>query len=346
MAGGRGGVAHAFSRSPFTEMKYRRLGKSGPHVSALAMGRGATPIRFGEPMEQAFNETIARAIDLGLNFFDSSDAYWGSRHEVLLGRALKGRRDRVMISSKFGNIDLPDGKKAVNGRPEYIPGACEASLKRLGVEVIDVYFLHRVDNSVPIEDTIGAMARLVEQGKVRWLGICEASAETLRRAQRAHPLAALQTEYSLWARDVERSILPACRELGISFMAYAPLGRGLLTGRVKTVDDLPPGDRRRGHPRFLPENLARNVALVKELEAVAARNKASAAQIALAWLLARGEDVIPIPGTNHVQNLEQNVAALGLVLNGSELERLSEVFALGAGAGERYNPGLMKKWGI
>jgi aryl-alcohol dehydrogenase-like predicted oxidoreductase len=327
-------------------MKYRRLGRNSPLVSAIGMGRGASPIRFGEPLEQAFNETIARAIDLGINFFDSSDAYWGSRHEVLLGRALKGRRDRVIVSSKFGNIDLPDGKKAVNGRPDYIPSACEASLKRLGVDVIDVYFLHRVDTSVPIEDTIGAMARLVEQGKVRWLGVCEASADTLRRAHRTHPLAALQTEYSLWARDVERSILPACRELGISFMAYAPLGRGLLTGRIKAVDDLPPDDRRRRHPRFQPENLARNVALVKELEAVAARNKASAAQVALAWLLAHGDHVVPIPGTNHARNLEQNVAAVELELPASDLERLSEVFTVGAGAGERYNPRLMEKWGI
>lgn len=327
-------------------MKYRRLGKDGPEISAIGMGRGAAPIQFGDPLEQSFNETIARAIDLGINFFDSSDAYWGSRHEVLLGRALKGKRDRVMVSSKFGNIDLPDGKKAVNGRPDYIPGACEASLKRLGVDVIDFYFLHRVDTSVPIEDTIGAMARLIEQGKVRWLGVCEAAADTLRRAQRTHPLALLQTEYSLWARDVERSVLPACRELGVSFMAYAPLGRGLLTGRVKAVDDLPPGDRRRRHPRFQPDNLARNVALVRELEAVAARNKASAAQVAIAWLLSRGEDVIPIPGTSHVRNLEQNVAAVELALPPSELEHLSEVFAIGAGAGERYNPGMMEKWGI
>lgn len=310
------------------------------------MGRGAAPIRFGDPLEQAFNETVARAIDLGVNFFDSSDAYWGSRHEVLLGRALMGRRDRVMISSKFGNIDLPDGKKAVDGRPDYIPGACEASLKRLGVDVIDIYFLHRMDYSVPIEDTIGAMARLVEQGKVRWLGVCEAPADMLRRAHRTHPLLTLQTEYSLWARDVERSILPACRELGISFMAYAPLGRGLLTGRIKAVDDLPSGDRRRRHPRFQPENLARNVALVKELEAVAQRNDASAAQVALAWLLAQGDDVIPVPGTSHVRNLEQNVAAVELRLPRSDLDHLSRVFAIGAGAGERYNPGLMEKWGI
>jgi len=327
-------------------MKYRHLGKHGPQISAIGMGRGTTPVRFGEPLEQAFKETIARALNLGINFFDSSDAYWGSRHEVLLGRALGRERGRVMISSKFGNIDLPDGKKALNGRPDYIPGACEASLKRLGTDVIDVYFLHRVDTAVPIEDTIGAMARLVEQGKVRWLGICEASAETLRRAHSVHPLVALQTEYSLWARDVERSILPACRELGISFMAYAPLGRGLLTGRVKTVEDLPSGDRRRSHPRFQPENLARNVALVEALETVAARNQASASQVAIAWLLSQGDDVIPIPGTNHGQNLEQNVAAIDLDLGLPELERLDEIFVIGAGAGERYNPRLMEKWGI
>lgn len=327
-------------------MKYRRLGKNGPRVSAIGMGRGAQAVRFGEPLEQSFNEAITRAIDLGVNFFDSSDSYWGSRHEVLLGRALKGRRGEVMIVSKFGNIDLPDGKKAVNGRPDYIPGACEASLKRLGVATIDVYFLHRMDFSVPIEDTIGAMARLVEQGKVRWLGLCEASAETLERAHRTHPLAALQTEYSLWARGVEPSIMPTCVKLGISFMAYAPLGRGLLTGRIKAVDDLAPNDRRRRHPRFQPENLARNVVLVKELEAVAARNKASAAQVALAWLLARGEHVIPIPGTNHVRNLEQNVAAVDLTLPPPDLERLSEVFAIGAGAGARYNPRQMEKWGM
>ena len=327
-------------------MKYRHLGKHGPQISAIGMGRGTTPVRCGEPLEQAFKETIARALNLGINFFDSSDAYWGSRHEVLLGRALGRERRRVMISSKFGNIDLPDGKKALNGRPDYIPGACEASLKRLGTDVIDVYFLHRVDSAVPIEDTIGAMARLVEQGKVRWLGICEASAETLRRAHSVHPLVALQTEYSLWARDVERSILPACRELGISFMAYAPLGRGLLTGRVKTVEDLPSGDRRRSHPRFQPENLSRNVGLVEALEAVAARNQASASQVAIAWLLSRGDDVIPIPGTNHVQNLEQNVAAIDLDLALPELERLDEIFVIGAGAGERYNPRLMEKWGI
>jgi aryl-alcohol dehydrogenase-like predicted oxidoreductase len=327
-------------------VKFRRLGTSGPLVSAISMGRGSEPIRFGDPLEKEFNETIARAVALGINFFDSSDAYWGSRHEVLLGRALKGRRDKVMISSKFGNIDLPDGKKGLNGRPEYVYASCDKSLERLGVEAIDVYYLHRVDPAVAIEDTIGAMARLINQGKVRWLGICEASPETLKRAHQAHPLVALQTEYSLWFREVERAILPACRELGIAYVAYAPLGRGLLTGRIKTVDDLPPNDRRRNHPRFQPENLKRNVELVKELEAVARRKGASAAQVALARLLAQGEDIVPIPGTSHVRNLEQNAAAAELALTTAEVKHLGEVFTIGAGAGERYRPALLEKWGI
>jgi aryl-alcohol dehydrogenase-like predicted oxidoreductase len=212
--------------------------------------------------------------------------------------------------------------------------------------VIDVYYLHRVDPGVAIEETIGAMARLIEQGKVRWLGICEALPETLKRAHAAHPLIALQTEYSLWFRGVEDEILPACRELGIGFVPYAPLGRGLLTGRIRRVEDLPPNDRRRSHPRFQPENLERNVELVRQLEAFAARKNATAAQIAIAWLLAQGKDIVPIPGTNHVRNLEQNVAAADIELSAGEVSRLCEMFAIGAGAGERYNPRLLEKWGI
>lgn len=327
-------------------MKYRRLGRNGPEVSAICMGRGAQPIRFGDPLERDFNDSVDRAIELGINFFDSSDAYWATRHEVLLGRALKGRRDKVFVASKFGNIDLPDGGKAVNGRPEYVYSSCDASLERLGVEVIDVYYLHRVDPGVAIEETIGAMARLVEQGKVRWLGMCEALPETLRRAHATHPLVALQTEYSLWFRGVEREILPACRALGIAFVPYAPLGRGLLTGRIKRVEDLPPNDRRRSHPRFKPENLARNVELVRQLETFAAGKHATAAQVAVAWLLAQGEDVIPTPGTNHARNVEQNVAAVDIELTPAEVQELSALFAPGAGAGERYNPRLLEKWGI
>ncbi len=328
-------------------MKYRQLGKNGPRVSAISMGRGSQSIKLDDgPMVQSFNTTIRRAFDLGINFFDSSDAYWGTRHEVLLGRAVKSFRDKVMVSSKFGNIDLPDGKKATNGRPEYVQQCCEASLKRMDVDVIDVFYLHRVDPAVPIEETVGAMARLIEQGKVRWIGVCEAGPDTLRRAHRAHPVAALQTEYSLWYREVERDIIPVCRELGIGYVAYAPLGRGLLTGRIKTVDDLAPGDRRRRHPRFQPENLARNVKLVEELEAMARGQGVTAAQLALAWLLAQGEDIVPIPGTHHVKNLELNAAAADIRLSPEKVARLGEIFAIGAGAGKRYGDNVLKGVGI
>jgi aryl-alcohol dehydrogenase-like predicted oxidoreductase len=328
-------------------MKYRKLGRNGPAVSAISMGRGSQAIKFeDEPMVQSFNTTIRRAFELGINFFDSSDAYWGTRHEVLLGRAVKGFRDKILISTKFGNIDLPDGRKATDGRPEYVKQCCEASLKRMEADVIDVYYLHRVDPAVPIEETIGAMARLIEQGKVRWLGVCEAGPETVRRAHKAYPISALQTEYSLWFREVERDIIPVCRELDIAYVAYAPLGRGLLTGRIKSVDDLPENDRRRRHPRFQPENLARNVALVEELEAMARGQGVTAAQLALAWLLAQGDDIVPIPGTNHVTNVELNAAAAGIRLSPEKVARLGEIFAIGAGAGKRYSERLLKGMGI
>jgi aryl-alcohol dehydrogenase-like predicted oxidoreductase len=297
-------------------------------------------------MVAAFNATIRRAYELGINFFDSSDAYWGTRHEVLLGRAVRDFRGKVLLSSKFGNIDLPGGGKATNGRPEYVQKSCEASLERMGVDVIDVYYLHRVDPAVPIEETIGAMARLVDQGKVRWIGVCEAGPETLRRAHRAYPISVLQTEYSLWYREVERDIIPACRELGIGYVAYAPLGRGLLTGRIKKVDDLAPKDRRRQHPRFKPENLARNVKLVEALEAMARGQGVTAAQLALAWLLAQGEDIVPIPGTNQVKNLELNAAAADIRLSPEKIARLNEIFAIGAGAGNRYHDTVLKGVGI
>ena len=328
-------------------MKYRNLGRGGPIVSAISMGRGSQSIRLDdEPAVQGFNATIRRAFELGINFFDSSDAYWGSRHEVLLGRAVRDFRDKILLSSKFGNIDLPGGGKATNGRPEYVQASCEASLKRMEVDVIDVYYLHRVDPATPIEETIGAMARLIEQGKVRWIGMCEAGPETLRRAHRTHPVSVLQTEYSLWFREVERDILPVCRELEIGYVAYAPLGRGLLTGRIKRVDDLPANDRRRRHPRFEPENLARNVKLVEELEAMARGQGVTAAQLALAWLLAQGDDIVPIPGTNHVHNVELNAAAAEIRLSPEKVARLSEIFAIGAGAGKRYGERLLKGMGI
>jgi aryl-alcohol dehydrogenase-like predicted oxidoreductase len=328
-------------------MKYRKLGRNGPSVSAIGMGRGSVAVKFDDaPMVQTFEATIRRAFDLGINFFDSSDAYWGTRHEVLLGRAVKGFRDKVLVTSKFGNIDLPDGKKGANGKPEYLRQCCEDSLKRLGVDVIDLYYQHRVDPAVPIEETVGAMSRLVEEGKVRYLGICEAAAATIRRAHKTHPIVALQSEYSLWFRENERDVLPVCRELGITYVAYAPLGRGLLTGRIKTVDDLPATDRRRRHPRFHPENLAQNVKLVEELEAMARGQGVTSAQLALAWMLAQGEDIVPIPGTNHVKNLDLNAAAADIRLSGEKVARLSEIFAIGAGAGKRYTENALKGVGI
>ena len=247
-----------------------------------------------------------------------------------------------MIASKFGNIELPDGTKAPNAKPAFVIECCEASLKRLDIDDIDLFYLHRVDPNTPIEDTVGAMARLVEQGKIRHIGVCEVAPETLRRAHKIHPIAALQTEYSLWFRECENEILPLCRELGIAYVGYAPLGRGLLTGRIRTVDDLPPNDRRRRHPRFAPENLARNVELVAQLDAMAKAKGISSAQLALAWLLAQGEDVIPIPGTNHIANLEQNVAAVDVVMTPDEVKRLGEIFTPGVGAGARYTPNALK----
>jgi aryl-alcohol dehydrogenase-like predicted oxidoreductase len=327
-------------------MKFRQLGRTGPRVSAIGHGRGSQSIQSGTPGEHEFNETIRRAIDAGINFFDSSDLYWKARHEELLGRAVIGRRHKIMLTTKFGNIDLPDGKKGTNGKPDYVASSCEASLKRLGTDYIDVYFMHRVDPNTPIEETVGAMSRLVEQGKVRHIGLCEAGPATLRRAHKVHPLAALQTEYSLWARDCEAEILPVCRELGIAYVAYAPLGRGLLTGSIKTVEDMPESDRRRKHPRFQPENLARNVELVVQLTEMAAGKNVTPAQLALAWLLAQGDDIVPIPGTNRAGNLKLNVAAVDIELSKDEVSELSRIFAPGAGAGLRYAATALKGLGI
>lgn len=327
-------------------MKYRRLGRDGPQVSAIGMGRGAQPVRSDDPLEAEFNAAIARALDLGINLFDTSDAYWGSRHEVLLGRALRSQRNHVLIASKFGNIDLPDGGKATNGRPEYVFECCDASLQRLGTDVIDIYYLHRVDPQVPIEETVGAMGDLVKRGKVRFAGLCEAGAQTLARAHREYPVTVLQTEYSLWARDVEAGILPACQTLGIGYVAYAPLGRGLLTGGIKRVDDLPEHDRRRRHPRFHPENLARNAGLVGQLEAVAQRLECTPAQAALAWLLAQDDFIVPIPGTNHAAYVALNAAAAELDLPADAQAELDVIFAMGAGAGARYAPQVLKGMGL
>jgi aryl-alcohol dehydrogenase-like predicted oxidoreductase len=327
-------------------MKYRRLGRNGPQVSAISMGRGAAEVVEGGLLEKDFHAAIHRALDVGVNFFDSSDAYWQGGHERLLAKALKGRRNEAMIATKFGNIDLPDNKKATNGRPQYVHQSCDASLKRLGCEVIDLYFLHRVDPHVPIEETVGAMSELISRGKVRFIGLCEASVKTLRRAHAEHPLTALQTEYSLWFRDVEKDIIPACKELGIGYIAYAPLARGLLTGQIKSLQDMALDDRRRVHPRFSAEHLPKNLALVSELTLMAQRYEIAPAQLALAWILAQWDGIVPIPGTNQAQKLEQNIAAIDLTLAPKDIAQLNEVFALGSGSGERYRPNVLKGVGL
>jgi aryl-alcohol dehydrogenase-like predicted oxidoreductase len=326
-------------------MKYRKLGTHGPTVSAIGLGAGSATTHFGERDGEVQIETMQRALDLGVSFFDTADRYMKGRHEHLLGRALKGRRDEVILASKFGNFDLPGGRKGYNGRPDYVPQACDASLKNLGVDHIDLYYLHRIDPEVPLEDTVGAMAELVRRGKVRWLGLSEAGAGSLVRACKVHPIAALQTEYSLWAREVEDAILPACRELGIGFVPYSPLGRGLLTGNVRSLDDIAPHDLRRLQPRFQPGNLERNLELLKPLDEIAATRGVTKAQVALAWLLAQGEDIVPIPGTKQQKWLEQNVAAIGFSLSQDELKILADTFKPSARAGERYTPGYFTTLG-
>jgi aryl-alcohol dehydrogenase-like predicted oxidoreductase len=320
-------------------MKYRKLGKNGPTVSAVGLGAGSATTNFGERDDEVQIATVHRAIDLGVTLFDTADRYMKGRHERMLGQALKGRRDKVIVCSKFGNFDNPDGTKAYNGKPEYVRQACDASLKQLGIDTIDLYYLHRIDPAVPIEDTVGAMAGLVKAGKVRYLGLSEAGPKSLERASKIHPITALQTEYSLWARDVEAEILPACRRLGIGFVAYSPLGRGLLTGNIRSIDDIAPHDIRRKQPRFRAGNFEKNLELVKSIEAIAAKRKVTPAQVSLAWLLSRGEDVFPIPGTKQQKWLEQNVAAVDLALDPKEIETLSAAFRPGARAGDRYDPG-------
>jgi aryl-alcohol dehydrogenase-like predicted oxidoreductase len=321
------------------EMEKRKLGKIGPEVPAIGLGcMGMTGI-YGEPNEAESIATIHRSIDLGVNLIVTSDAYGAGTNEELVGRAIRGKRDRVLLATKFGNLGLsgfkpPEGLSA--GHPGYVPLACEASLKRLGVDVIDVYGLHRVDPKVPIEETVGAMKKLVEQGKVRYLALSEAGAATVRRAHKVHPLAALETEYSLWSRDVEKDILPTCRDLGIAFMAYSPLGRGFLTATIKTLDALRDKDRRRDHPRFNPDNLRRNVELLAPLEAIAAAHRVKPAQVALAWVLGQGKDIIPIPGTKRRTYAEQNASAASVALSAAEIAQLAAAFPQGVASGTRY----------
>jgi Predicted oxidoreductases (related to aryl-alcohol dehydrogenases) len=319
-------------------MDKRTLGSQGLEVSSEGLGCMGMSEFYGPSDETEAIATIHRALDLGVTLLDTADIYGPFTNERLVGRALAGRRGEVMLATKFGNERREDGSWiGINGRPEYVRAACEASLERLGVETIDLYYQHRVDKTVPIEETVGAMAALVGEGKVRYLGLSEASPATIRRAHAVHPISALQTEYSLWARDPEKEILPTVRELGIGFVAYSPLGRGFLAGRFRGPDDLrDEGDFRSRHPRFQDDNLARNLELLQRLEEIAADKGVTSAQLALAWVLHRGADVVPIPGTKHRRYLEQNVAAAALELNHDELERLDRALPPGATAGQRY----------
>jgi aryl-alcohol dehydrogenase-like predicted oxidoreductase len=325
-------------------MKTRRLGQL--EVSAIGLGcMSMTPI-YGEPSEPEAIATVHRAVELGVTLIDTSDAYAFGANEELIGRAIKGIRDKVVLATKFGNIRLPDGKTDVNGKPDYVPQACEASLRRLGVDMIDLYYIHRIDASVPIEDTVGALARLVEQGKVRHLGISEAGANTVRRAHATHPMSALQTEYSLWSRDPETELLDTCAELGIGYVAYSPLGRGFLTGTITNLELLGPKDRRRDMPRFQGDNLHQNVRLLETLKSLAAKESCTPAQLALAWLLAKRNFIVPLPGSKQRRWLEENVAAVDLKPSRETLAALDSAFPPGAAAGTRYPEPQLKRLGI
>ena len=323
-------------------METRELGKSGLFVSALGLGCMGMSDFYGDGDEVELIATIHRAIELGMTFLDTADIYGMGRNEELVGKTIKDRRDKVILATKFGNVRRADGTfVGVNGKPDYVRSACEASLRRLQVDMIDLYYQHRVDANTPIEDTVGAMAGLIEAGKVRFLGLSEAASDTIRRAQKVNPIAALQTEYSLWSRDPEGELLDTVRELGIGFVAYSPLGRGFLTAKITSLDDLADNDWRRSMPRFEQENFGRNLELVERIKALAARKGCSTAQLALAWVLAQGDDIVPIPGTKRRRYLEENIGALDVHLAPDELAEIDAILPAGAAAGSRYSaPGM------
>ncbi len=322
-------------------MQQRRLGRQGPMVSALGLGCMGMSEFYGATDDAESIATIHRALEVGVTFLDTADVYGPFTNEQLVGHAIAGRRHEVVLATKFGIVRGPDPQsRGVNGRPEYVRAACDASLQRLGVDHIDLYYQHRVDPTVPIEETVGAMADLVRQGKVRYLGLSEAAPTTIRRAHQTHPITALQTEYSLWSRDPEDEILPTCRELGIAFVAYSPLGRGFLTGRFRRFEDLAPDDYRRTVPRFQGANFQKNLDLVRKVEEIAGEKHCTPAQLALAWLLAQGEDIVPIPGTKRRSRLEENIGALSVTLTPAELRRLEAVAPKGGVAGDRYPAGM------
>lgn len=322
-------------------MKMRKLGRNGPEVSAVGLGCMGMSAFYGGADEAQSIAVIHRALDLGVTLFDTAEMYGPHTNEVLLGKALKGRRDEAFIATKFGINRQPDGSAITDGSPANVRRAVEGSLSRLGVDHIDLYYQHRIDPNTPIEETVGAMAELVKEGKVRFLGLSEAAPATLRRAHAEHPITALQTEYSLWSRDPEDELLGVVRELGIGFVPYSPLGRGFLSGEIKSIDDLAPDDFRRTNPRFAGDNFQKNLDLVDAVGAIAADKGVTAAQLALAWVLAQGEDLVPIPGTRRITTLEQNAAAADIVLTPDDLARIEAVFPRGAAAGERYAPGGM-----